>query len=244
LPAGLSLNPTTGAITGVPAANTAGAYVITVTATDTAQIPVTGSVTFTVTVTGGLVMTPAGVNIAGEFGTPSAISAAIIPTGGTYPYHFTITAPGALPKEMTIDDLTGVVSISDLTPAGTFTITITATDSTPGTHLTGNITFDVVVNFKMTNTAPVASTLPADVLTTVTATGNSGTIIYTLDAASLTKGFLINASSGAVTQGTAVAADSGNITVTATDSVTKATGASNLAKGFGTGSKTIAVTVN
>ena len=88
------------------------------------------------------------------------------------------------------------------------------------------------------------STLPADVLTTVTATGNSGTIIYTLDAASLTKGFLINASSGAVTQGTAVAADSGNITVTATDSVTKATGASNLAKGFGTGSKTIAVTVN
>ena len=244
LPAGLALNPTTGAITGVPAANTAGAYVITVTATDTAQIPVTGSVTFTLTVTGGLVMTPSGNNTAGTFGTPSAISAAITPTGGTYPYHFAITNPVALPKEMTIDDLTGVVSISDLTPAGTFTITITATDSTPGTHLTGSITFDVVVNFKMTNTAPVAGTNAADVLTTVTATGNSGTIIYTLDPASVTAGFAINSSTGAVTVGTATSANSGNITVTATDSVTKATGASNLAKGFGTGNKTIAVTVN
>src|SRR5205085_2105174 len=39
LPAGLVLNPTTGAISGIPAANTAGSYLVTVTATDSANYP-------------------------------------------------------------------------------------------------------------------------------------------------------------------------------------------------------------
>lgn len=54
LPAGLALNPLTGAISGTLAANTGGEYVLTVTATDSAVIPLTGSATFTLTVDGGL----------------------------------------------------------------------------------------------------------------------------------------------------------------------------------------------
>ncbi len=58
LPSGLSL--TGGAISGTPAANTAGSYVITVTAIDSAQVPVTGTVTFTLNIAGGLVLSAPG----------------------------------------------------------------------------------------------------------------------------------------------------------------------------------------
>jgi len=50
LPAGLTLDASTGSIAGTPAAGAAGSYAITVTATDSATIPLSGNVTFTVTV--------------------------------------------------------------------------------------------------------------------------------------------------------------------------------------------------
>ncbi|MDR3702246.1 MAG: putative Ig domain-containing protein [Candidatus Sulfopaludibacter sp.] len=50
LPAGIMLNLATGTISGTPAAGTAGAYPVTVTATDSAASPLTGSATFTLTV--------------------------------------------------------------------------------------------------------------------------------------------------------------------------------------------------
>ncbi|HEV2448237.1 MAG TPA: putative Ig domain-containing protein, partial [Candidatus Sulfopaludibacter sp.] len=53
LPAGLTLNPATGAMIGTPAAGSAGSYPVTVTATDSAAAPVTGNATFTLTVAAG-----------------------------------------------------------------------------------------------------------------------------------------------------------------------------------------------
>ncbi len=52
LPPGLQFNTATGAITGIPAAGSAGSYTVTVTATDSAAAPLTGSATFTLTVAG------------------------------------------------------------------------------------------------------------------------------------------------------------------------------------------------
>ena len=54
LPAGLTLAPTTGIISGLPAANTAGSYAVTITATDSANVPLTGTYSMTITVAGGL----------------------------------------------------------------------------------------------------------------------------------------------------------------------------------------------
>jgi uncharacterized protein (TIGR03437 family) len=240
LPAGLSLGAATGAITGTPAANTAGTYVVTVTATDSANVPVTGSTTFTLTVAGGLFMTSVGSGTyTGTFGTANAtLTPLVSATGGTFPYAFTITAPASLPTGMTVGATTGRVGITALTPAGTYHVTATATDSTAGTPLTGAITFDVVVNLRMANTTPVSQAhSTAGVLTTVSATGNTGTITYSLDAASITAGLAIDPSTGDVTPGTATAATY-SITVTATDD-TAATGAASP----GTGTTTISVTV-
>jgi uncharacterized protein (TIGR03437 family) len=50
LPAGLTLDPATGAIAGTPPAAAKGSYLITVTVTDSAQSPLTGSTTFSLTV--------------------------------------------------------------------------------------------------------------------------------------------------------------------------------------------------
>ena len=52
LPPGLVFNAATGAITGTPATGSAGSYTVTVTATDSAAAPLTGSATFTLTVAG------------------------------------------------------------------------------------------------------------------------------------------------------------------------------------------------
>ena len=55
-----------GNISGIPAANTAGNYLVTVTATDSANVPVKGSAGFTLTVAGGLFMTTSGTSSQGN----------------------------------------------------------------------------------------------------------------------------------------------------------------------------------
>ena len=156
LPSGLTLSAT-GDIAGTPAANTAGAYVVTVTATDSANLPVTGTASFTVTVAGGLVVSSSGTApYLATFGTPSASLTTVQGTGGVYPYLYAITSPVSLPTGMTINSATGVVGTTALTPAGTYHVTVLATDSTSGTPLTGSITFDIAVALQISRTAPVS----------------------------------------------------------------------------------------
>src|SRR5205823_2296976 len=104
LPAGVTLNATTGVMSGTPAANTAGSYAVTVTATDSANVPVKGTVSFTLTVAGGLFMTTTSASpYSSTYGTATAtLTPLITATGGTFPYVFSITAPGSLPTGMTV----------------------------------------------------------------------------------------------------------------------------------------------
>jgi hypothetical protein len=209
-------------ISGVPGANTSGTYYITVTATDGASFPVSGTVSFTLTVNGGLMMTmgsPGPFNTL-IFGTPdAAINPQVYATGGTYPYTFALTAPSpTLPKEMTIDTATGIVGISDLTPAGTYNVTVEATDSTLPTPLKGTINFVVKVNLAMNHDAISTTTNEASggTLTTFTPAGGAGGYTYDLDQPSKDLGFAISAG-GVVsyTHGTATAT-SYTLQVTAT----------------------------
>ena len=219
LPAGLTLSAA-GFIAGTPAANTAGAYVVTVTATDSANLPVTGTATFTVTVAGGLVVSGTGVApYLATFGTPSASLTTVQATGGTYPYLYAITSPVSLPTGMTINSATGVVGTTALTPAGTYNVTVLATDSTSGTPLTGSITFDIAVALQISRTAPVSrANTVAGAISTVTATGATGSITYTLDATTAALGWVtINSSTGAIAVTGSSVAGVVNATVTAAD---------------------------
>ncbi len=227
LPAGLSLvnNGTTAAITGTPAANTSGNnYVVTVTATDSATIPLTGTATFTLTVAGGLYetnTTPFGSLVAGTAHAISTITA----TSGVAPYSYAITS-SPVPTGMTLvtnSGATGTLGIGTTTPAGNYTVTVTGTDSTSGTPLTGSDPVTFVVALAVTNSslATTTGTVGTSVaLTTISATGNTGSLTYALDAVSLAKGWTIDSSghisTTSATAGTYTSGSTG-IVVTVTD---------------------------
>lgn len=242
-PSGLTLNSATGAIAGTPGANTAGSYTVTVTATDSANVPVTGTVAFTLTVAGGLVVTSTGVApYTGTFATANTTLTRVQATGGAFPYAYTITSPGSLPVGMTINVATGVIGFTALTPAGTYHVTVTATDSTSGTPLTGTITFDIAIAMRMARTVPVhGANGTASAISTVSTTGQTGTPTFAFDSSTTPPAWAaIDAVTGIVSITTAAPATStATVTVVATDSTT-APGAATAA----TGSITVLITID
>ena len=245
LPAGLSLNPSTGLISGTPAAGTGSKYPVTVTVTDSATFPLTGSVSFNIVVAQQLIVTPAGSNTPGVYGTPSYLTPVLTTTGGTAPYTYTITAPlpgGAPPNGVTIGTggNAGQVGSAIQTPAGTYTFTVTSTDSS-SPALTGSVTSDVTIGLLMSNSTITPQThATTGTLTQVSAAGNTGLITWSLDNASTTAGFSID-TLGNITQPTGSAVTAMSVTATATDG-TLAPGAKT--GGFATGSITLSLTTN
>jgi uncharacterized protein (TIGR03437 family) len=244
LPSGLSLNAANGQISGIPAANTNGSYTVTVTATDSAPIPVTGSCTFVVTIAQGLFMSTTTPTVS-TFATLNAGVSTVTASGGVSAYHYSMVITShSLPTGLTIDAASGVISTTTATPAGSYLLKVTALDSTSGTPLTGSITFTIVIHDKLVATTPVSfsvggSTAPG-VFNTMTTTGGSGTYTYALDVA--TQAFVnansawlsFSTSTGVLTVGSGyVQTSSFTVTVTATDSTTPAN-----ASAAGTGSTT------
>ena len=241
LPAGLALNVATGAISGTPVANTAGTYAVTVTATDSANYPIKDSVTFTLTIAGGLVVNITAGPYTRVFGASAATLTTATAISGLFPYTYAITAPGTVPTGLTLNATTGVLAATAAIPAGTYNVTITGTDSTSGTPLTGGASFPVVVALSVTNSTPTSGTagqINAN-LTTVSQTGHSGTPTYAFDATTSGLGWFSISAGGVVSTSALAVAGTYPITVTATDSTT-APGAASAGVGTVTFSVTIA----
>ena len=170
LPAGLSLNPATGVISGKPTAP--GTAVFTVTVSDAETPPVSASPGLNIAVTvAPLVITTVSVLPAATPGVPYSVKLAA--DGGLTPDTWSITA-GALPAGLKLHAATGVISG---TPASaglsTFTAQVSDAENPPAT-------------------ASAAFSLPAGVLaeaisTTPSAGGPVGGTTVT-DAATLTGG--------------------------------------------------------
>jgi large repetitive protein len=121
LPAGLTLNPTTGAITGAPTA--AGAYSFTVTATDAAGL--TASKTYMGTVAAEYVQITTATLPAPVLG--QAYNQTIETRGGIAPITFTIFH-GMLPAGLTLNPSTGTITGTP-TRAGFYYFRVAATDA-------------------------------------------------------------------------------------------------------------------
>ncbi|WP_336281929.1 autotransporter domain-containing protein [Cronobacter dublinensis] len=124
LPAGISLNPATGALSGTP--TTAGSFTFSVTAKEAGNVSATASYTLVVgAVTPGvtLAVTPAAGALPAAT-TGSAWSQTFAVSGGTAPYRWQLS--GALPAGLTFSDgsLKGTP-----TTAGSSAFTLTATDA-------------------------------------------------------------------------------------------------------------------
>lgn len=124
LPTGLTLNPTTGAITGSP--TTAGTFTFTITATDVNGC--SGSRLYEITIAGPgcAVITLSPTTLPpGQVNT--VYSQSVLASGGTPPYTYAISS-GALPNGLTLNPATGAITGVPV-QTGLFNFTIQATDS-------------------------------------------------------------------------------------------------------------------
>ncbi len=206
LPAGLSLNTNTGAITGTPTA--AGTSSFTLTATDTNAI--TASRAYSVTIAAALAVTTT------SLPTPvltQAYAQTVATSGGTAPVTFAVTA-GALPAGLSLNTNTGAITGTP-TVAGTYSFTMTATDSNA---ITAARTYGGTIAAALLVTT---TTLPRPVLTqayaqTVATSGGTAPVTFAVTSGTLPAGLSLNGATGAIT-GTPTVAGDYSFVVTATD---------------------------
>jgi gliding motility-associated-like protein len=166
LPTGLTLNPTTGVITGTPTVNsTSRSYTVTA----TSALTCTGTTTFTLEVFSAVAPSALSYSPATQTVRQGTAITAMTPTisGGTPTY----TISPALPAGLSINATTGVIS-GTLTAAQSGTVTHTITAANSG----GSVTATVSLIY---NTAPTGIALaPA----AVAENASSGTTVGTLSA--------------------------------------------------------------
>lgn len=218
VPAGLTLS-TTGTLSGTPTAS--GSFTFSVTATDSS----TGTGPFSATRSYTLAIAAPTLTLAPPTLTNatvgSAYSATISASGGIAPYTYIPTA-GALPPGISLSS--GGTLSGTPTAGGTFTFTITATDSTAaGSGGPYNVSgsYTLTVNAAVITLAP--PTLPAgqsgvSYNQTISATGGTAPYSYGITAGALPAGLTL--SSTGTLSGTPTASGSFTFAVTATDSST------------------------
>jgi hypothetical protein len=167
LPSGLLLNPANGQITGIP--SQAGVFDVTIGATNAAG---TGTATLVITISSVTLTVSPGSLPGTSIG--AAYSQTITASGGTPPYSFLVTSGTPVPGLLLSSG--GVLS-GGPTTAGTFTFTVTATDSSTGVGapFTGSQAYTVVVaqasqTINFTTIGTVMQGLPY----TLSATASSG----------------------------------------------------------------------
>jgi hypothetical protein len=226
LPAGLSIGPSTGIISGTP--TTAGAYSVTLTATDSSGAMGAASFTWAITtpITPAVTVASPGPswNLTGTAITPLALMARDTQAGTT----FTWSATG-LPAGLSIGSGTGIISGTPTTP-GSYPVTLTATDN----HgVTGSVTFTWTITSTPPSTGPAPAPRSSTVLVTnpgnqsnasgpaiaalaSTATGTSANTTFTWSATGLPAGLSIASATGTIT-GRPTTTGVYAVTLTATD---------------------------
>src|SRR5439155_26269536 len=121
LPPGLSVNTSTGLISGTP--TTAGTYSVTISATNAGS---TGSATLTLTIKPAPPVITSSLTATGTVGV--AFSYQITATNNPTSYNATVLPAGVLPAGLSVNTSTAVISGTPTT-AGTYSVTISATNS-------------------------------------------------------------------------------------------------------------------
>jgi len=207
LPAGLTLVPTTGVISGTP--TTAGASTFTITATDsTAQ---TAQRSFTVTIAAAFVVSTATLPN-GTVGT--AYAATVASQNGVGAVTFAVTT-GTLPAGLTLVPTTGAISGTPTT-AGASTFTITATDST-AQSAQRSFTVTIAAALVITTTSLPTGAPGAAYSTTVATQNGVGALTFAVTVGTLPAGLTLVPSTGVIA-GTPTTAVVATFTITATDS--------------------------
>ncbi len=211
LPAGLTLNASTGLLSGTPTA--AGTFTFVVQVSDASGETATRSVTLVIAAAPVVTFAPA----AGEVGV--AYSQQPTVAGGTAPYTWSISA-GSLPAGVSLNPATGQVSGTP-TAAGTFSATVAVTDAF---NVTASRTVNLVIAAQPTLTfaTPNAGQIGVAYSTTFEVTGGTTPLTWSIAAGSLPPGLTLNTATG-VLSGTPTTAGSYPFTVAVVDAFNQTT---------------------
>ena len=205
LPAGLTLDSATGAITGTP--------LVAVTATLTFQVRDSGSPVQSSSASLSLTISPIPLVIgttslpSGTAGTP--YGATLAASGGTAPYNWSITN-GSLPGGLLLAAATGVISGTPTAPLANGPITFTVQDSgTPTQSQSVNLTLTIAPAPLVITTASLPSgQVNHAYSTTLTASGGTAPFSWSITAGTLPNGLTLNVATGAITGTPTVTANS------------------------------------
>ncbi|WP_164931844.1 putative Ig domain-containing protein [Dyella sp. M7H15-1] len=213
LPAGISLS-SSGVLSGTPTA--AGAFNVTITATDANSF--TGSQAYTLTMTAATISLSPSSSTLTVATAESAYSQTFTASGGTAPYHYTVTS-GSLPAGLSLTSA-GVLSGTP-TVSGAYTFSVTATDSSTGTGapFTGMRSYSLSVNAPTLTITPTTLPNPQDAAAysqQLQTRGGTGTYTYSVSQGSLPGG--LSLSSGGLLSGTPAVNGAFSFTVMSKDS--------------------------
>jgi len=190
-PQGLSINTTTGAISGTP--SNAGAFPIPVTLKD--SVGEVFSQTFSLNVFAAVSISTASL----PNGSPGvSYSTTLTATGGSIPYSNWTVIAGSLPPGLTLNPATGQISGTPTTQ-GTYQFTVQVTDSVPGTA-------SKVLSITIGSSQPLTITttsLPDGVTNqtysqTLGATGGASPYTWSVGSGNLPAGLLLNTATGVI----------------------------------------------
>lgn len=220
LPAGLSINSSTGVISGNP--TTAATYSsVVITATDSGASPFQQTKSTTaVSVTVYPTLTIGTLSAATAVQGVTALNIAAPTVGGGFG-SYTYSATG-LPAGVSIAASTGIITGTPTTATGSpFSVSVSVTDSgTPSQTKSTSFTLTVIPTLSI-NVPTLANGVQTVAYTSAAFTATGGTGSITWSATGLPAGLSMNASTGVISGTTGGAATtSNNVVVTATDSGT------------------------
>jgi hypothetical protein len=216
LPPGLSLDASTGVISGTPTASTSGGQ-LTFTVADASRPPAIMSATLALTIA------PSSLSITTQ-SLPSAqvgaaYSVTLTATGGTPPYTWSVTA-GTLPAGLSLNPATGVISGTPSVSGKSVQLGFTVADSG---HPVQTQSVSLALGMAPSALAVTTNSLPTGQVGTAYSTtlaANGGTPPYTWSLASgvLPAGLTLNAATGSIGGTPTTPLANGHLTFTASDS--------------------------
>jgi hypothetical protein len=190
LPAGIVLDPNTGALTGTP--TVAGTTSVTVQMTDSKSQTIQKALTITVTGSPLDIATSSITNAVRG----TSFSQQLNATGGKPAYSWAVTA-GALPGGLTLASSTGIISGTP-SAVGTFNFTVTATDA--DTHTVSKaFTITVVAPPLSATGVPALSGLKGSLLTyQLSANGGTPPYTWSVSTGTLPSGLSLSSTTGLI----------------------------------------------